>query len=131
MGNYHCWFRCIVSESICRFQNNLLLRRESIIQHSYCVWSSQKPFRLITENCGRVINTPALYSGDPHSNLSLETGYPDLSFRGFPWSVQANAMKVSKSRPRLLSTMSFPIYRSPDTLSFDTISSKSLKCVSK
>jgi hypothetical protein len=35
------------------------------------------------ERRGRVVNTPASYSGGPGSNIGLETDYPE-TFRGFP-----------------------------------------------
>jgi hypothetical protein len=45
------------------------------------------------ERCGRVVNTPALYSGTPGSNLGLETGYPE-GFGGFPQSLHENAGNI-------------------------------------
>jgi hypothetical protein len=57
----------------------------------------------------------------PGSNLSLETGYPDLGFCGFPQFLQVNAGIVPKIRPRPLLSTSFPIHNSLTTILFDAV----------
>jgi hypothetical protein len=53
-------------------------------------------FRLFrsTEHHGRVVNTPASYSGGSGFKSRPEAGYPDCDFCGCPQSLQANARIV-------------------------------------
>jgi hypothetical protein len=52
-------------------------------------------YRMATDRHGRVVNTLLRVWELPGSNLGPETGYPDCFFRGFPQSLQANAVVVS------------------------------------
>jgi hypothetical protein len=49
---------------------------------------------IITERCGLVVILLPYIRDVKGSNLGPDTGYPDLGFRGFPRSFQANIGKV-------------------------------------
>jgi hypothetical protein len=46
---------------------------------------------IIKERCSRMVKIPALYSGDPGSNLGLETCYSYSGFCGFRQTLQTNS----------------------------------------
>jgi hypothetical protein len=49
--------------------------------------------KLTTEYCGRVVSIPASYSGGPRLKFR-PADWITKFFRGFPWSLQADAMII-------------------------------------
>jgi hypothetical protein len=75
-----------------------------------------------TERRGRVVNTPASYSGGSGFNLGLETGYHERGFSWFfsvpPGEYRNNILKLGHDS---FLPNPFPIYHSLITLSFDVM----------
>jgi hypothetical protein len=74
--------------------------------------------RTRTEGCGRVVSTPASYSGGP--GLKSRPGNRLSSFevfRDFSQFFQINIRRETSIRPRQFPSTSFPIQDSPITLS--------------
>jgi hypothetical protein len=65
-------------------------------------------------------SNPALYMGDPESNIGQKIGYPDEGFRDFS-VLRVNASTVSHIKPRRFPSTIFKIHYSLIILAFNAI----------
>jgi hypothetical protein len=82
------------------------------------MWLSTHSHLLTTERHGRVVKTPASYSGGTGSNLGLETGHPDSGYSWFsslhPGETRDSTLKLGHdlfiSTHHYLSTLHSTLY---------------------